>query len=202
MYSPRVEHAVTTMLEAHGVARRKAGKSFQASHALSVAMIVSDYGFDEDTVVAALLHDTLEDTELNPDIIQSRFGTPLLDIVRDVSEPPRPRTWRDRKRVYIAQIRDSPRQGAWAVAAADKIHNLSKMTQGLYDQGETYIRPFTAPVEDMIWYHETVLTTLQDNWTHAILTEQTRRFDAFVEASASLESGSQLSPVTHAEPST
>ena len=47
MYLPRVERAVTTMLEAHGVARRKAGRSFQASHALSVAMIVSDYGFDK-----------------------------------------------------------------------------------------------------------------------------------------------------------
>lgn len=197
MYSSRVENAVTTMLEAHGVARRKAGRSFQASHALSVAMIVSDYGFDEDTVVAALLHDTLEDTELNPDTIRNRFGTPVLDIVLDVSEPPRPRMWRDRKRVYIAQIRDSPRQGTWAVAAADKIHNLSKMTQGLCDRGETYIHPFTAPVEDMIWYHETVLTTLRRNWTHAILTEQTRRFDAFVEVSASVKSASYPSTDHH-----
>ena len=189
MYSPRVEHAVITMLEAHGVRRRKAGRGFQASRALSVAMIVTDYGFDEDTVVAALLHDTLEDTELEPGTIKDRFGTLVLDIVRDVSEPPRPLAWRARKLAYIAQIRDSRRPGAWAVAAADKIHNLSKMTQGLRDQGATYVDPFSAPVAEMIWYHEAVLAALRKNWNHPILTEQTRRLDAFVEAAADVSAG-------------
>ena len=188
MYSPRVEDAVTTMLEAHGVARRKAGQSFQATHALSVAMIVTDYGFDEDTVVAALLHDTLEDTNLAANTIEKRFGAQVLEIVRDVSEPPRPRPWRDRKGVYIEQIRDSPRLGTWAVAAADKIHNLSKMTWGLRDQGAVYIDAFTAPIEDMVWYHETVLTTLRERWTHAILTEQARRLDEFVGVAQQLTS--------------
>ena len=112
----------------------------------------------------------------------------MLEIVRDVSEPPRPRSWRDRKCVYIAQIRDSPRQGTWAVAAADKIHNLSKMTWGLRDQGAAYIDAFTAPIEDMIWYHETVLTTLREHWTHPILTEQARRLDQFAEAAGNLTS--------------
>ena len=72
MYSPRVEEAVTTMLEAHGVARRKAGQSFQATHALSVAMIVTDCGFDEDTVVAALLHTTRSRTRT---LLPTRSGT-------------------------------------------------------------------------------------------------------------------------------
>ena len=153
-YSPRVESAFTTMLEAHGLQRRKAGRGFQVSHALSVAMIVTDYGFDE----------------------------LVLGMVRDVSEPPKPHPWRERKLRYIEQLRVSPRHGARAVAAADKIHNLSKMTRGLLDHGPPYVRPFTAPVEDMIWYHQTVLDTLRTTWDHAILDDQARRLEAFVEA--------------------
>lgn len=182
MYSTRYEDAITTMLEAHGLSRRKAGRGFEASHAMSVATIVADYSFDEDTVIAALLHDTLEDTDLDPAVIERRFGRLVLDIVRDVSEPPKRQRWRDRKLTYIAQLRDSSRLGSRGVAAADKIHNLSKMTQGLREHGPTYIRPFSAPVEEMLWYHRTVLDTLRAGWEHPILIEQAERLDAFVEA--------------------
>ena len=182
MYSLRVERAVTTMLEAHGLVRRKAGRGFEASHALAVAMIVSDFGFDEDTVIAAVLHDTLEDTSLEPAVIKQQFGPLVLAIVQDVSEPPHGHAWRDRKLRYIEQLRDSPRFGARAVAAADKIHNLSKMTTGLVDHGENYVRPFTARLDDMLWYHATVLDTLRRGWQHVILEEQTRRYTEFQEA--------------------
>ena len=188
MYSARFEDAVSTMLEAHGLSRRKAGRGFEASHAFSVATIVADHGFEEDTVIAALLHDTLEDTDLDPAVIERRFGMLVLDIVRDVSEPPMPRRWRDRKLSYIEQLRTSTRHGSRAVAAADKIHNLSKMTAGLRTHGTKYIRPFTAPVEDMIWYHQTVLDTLRATWDHPILTEQAHRLDSFIEAAAGAQS--------------
>ncbi len=184
MYSARFDDAITTMLEAHGLSRRKAGRAFEASHAFSVATIVADYGFEEDTIIAALLHDTLEDTELDPAVIERRFGELVLEMVRDVSEPLVPRRWRDRKLSYIEQLRTSPRHGARAVAAADKIHNLSKMTAGLRTHGTTYIRPFTAPVKDMIWYHQAVLDTLRATWDHPILIEQATQIDSFVEAAA------------------
>lgn len=179
LYSSRLEQAITTMLEAHGMARRKAGRGFQASHALAVAMIVYDFGFDEDTVISALLHDTLEDTDLAPGVIGQRFGLHVLETVQDVSEPARPRPWRERKLRYIGQIRTSPRVSSRAVAAADKIHNLGKMTEGLLQHGVQYARPFTAPLEDMLWYHQTVLDTLRAAWTHRILDEHARQYEAF-----------------------
>ena len=172
------------MLEAHGLNQRKAGRGFEASHAFSVATIVADHGFAEDTVIAALLHDTLEDTDLDPTVIEQRFGVLVLDMVRDVSEPPMPRRWHDRKLSYIEQLRTSVRHGSHAVASADKIHNLSKMTEGLQAHGQTYIRPFTAPLEDMIWYHQAVVDTLRARWDHPILIEQAHRLDSFIEAAA------------------
>jgi (p)ppGpp synthase/HD superfamily hydrolase len=184
MYSPRVELAVATALEAHGLSRRKAGRGFEISHVTSVAMIAADYGCDEDTIVAALLHDTLEDTALEPDVIRSRFGPLVLAMVQDVSEPPKPHPWRARKEAYIEQLRATPRAGARAVASADKIHNLSKMTQGLRTQGHPFIRPFSAPLDEMVWYQRAVLATLQGAWSHAILEEHARQTAAFLAAAA------------------
>ena len=114
MYSAHVELAMTTMIEAHGLRLRKAGRGFEVAHATSVAMIVGDYGFDEDTVIAALLHDTLEDTELAPSVIRTRFGEHVLAMVEDVSEPPRPAPWRERKLTYIEQLRVTSRDGSLA----------------------------------------------------------------------------------------
>ena len=99
---------MTTMLEAHGLGARKSGRGFEATHVTSVALIVADYGFDEDTIIAALLHDTLEDTTLDPKIIRRDFGELVLSMVEDVSEPRRPHPWRERKQAYIEQLRVTP----------------------------------------------------------------------------------------------
>lgn len=182
MYSPRFEQAITTMLDAHGLARRKAGRGYEVSHALAVAMILGDFGFDEDTCIAGLLHDTLEDTDLETGVIEARFGRPVLDMVQDVTEPPKPRPWRERKLQYLEQLRRTPRQGARAIAAADKIHNLSKMTDGLRGRGLPYVQPFSARLADMVWFHQQVLAAVSEGWTHDIVVEQVRRFDEFQQA--------------------
>jgi (p)ppGpp synthase/HD superfamily hydrolase len=186
MYSPRIDLALTTMLESHGLHQRKIGRDFEATHVTSVAMIVADYGFDEDTVIAALLHDALEDTDLDPKVIRLRFGDLVLATVQDVSEPKKPRSWRDRKEAYLKQLQSTPRESALAVASADKIHNLSNMTQGLVKQGRAFVKPFTASLEEMVWYQETVLATLRETWSHVILKEHGQRNAAFLDAVAKL----------------
>ena len=189
MYSPRVEFALATVLEAHGLRRRKAGRGYEATHVTSVAWITADYGFDEDTVIAALLHDTLEDTALDPQVIRSRFGDAVLGMVRDVSEPPRPQPWRARKEQYIEQLRQTPRLGSLAVASADKIHNLTKMADGLRTGGLAFAGAFTAGLDAMQWYHHTVYEMAAARWSHAILDEHRLRLDAFDIAARDLASG-------------
>ncbi|MBM41202.1 MAG: hypothetical protein CL483_04665 [Acidobacteria bacterium] len=181
MLSPRIELAITTMLEAHGLGRRKSGRSFEATHVLAVGLIVKDSGFNENAVIAGILHDTLEDTDLERKIIERRFGPDVLATVEDVTEPPRRVSWRTRKDSYITQIRDTPRDDARAVASADKIHNLSSMVAGLEEYGPSFADVFTAGLSDMVWYQETVHQTLAERWSHDILDEHERELTRFVE---------------------
>ena len=189
MYSDRVELAFATALEAHGLRRRKAGRGFEVSHAASVALIAGDFGFDEDTVIAALLHDTLEDTDLAPSVIRERFGGLVLAMVEDVSEPPRPARWRARKTVYIEQLRRTPRHGALAVASADKIHNLTKMVAGVRERGTAFLTAFTAGLDQMIWYQREVHRTLGGRWSHAILDAHGERLEQFLAVADELAAG-------------
>ena len=181
MYSKRIDLAFTTMLEAHGLRRGKSGKGFQATHVTSVAMIVADYGFDEDTIIAALLHDTLEDTDLASSVIQSLFGKTVLATVQDVSEPSKSREWRQRKEVYIEQLRTTPRNAARAVASADKSHNLSRMSDGLRNDGKNFFNFFSASLKEMVWYQKQVLDTLSRSWNHRILEEHAHQANVFFE---------------------
>ena len=182
MYSPRLDLALTMVLDAHGLKPRKTGHGYEATHVLAVALIVADFDFPEDAVIAAMLHDTLEDTTLDRGLIRSTFGDHILAIVDDVSEPSKTLPWRERKLAYIDQLRRSPRDEARAVASADKIHNLSKLTEGIQSYGAAYLSRFNAPVDQLVWYQRTVLATLRDTWQHRILDEQARRLDAFVAA--------------------
>ena len=57
------------------------------SHPMEVAQIVvEEIGFDDISVAAALLHDTVEDTELSLDFIRQEFGTTLANIVDGVTK--------------------------------------------------------------------------------------------------------------------
>ncbi len=186
MFSPRIELAITTAIEAHGLRRRKAGSAFEATHALSVGLIVSDFGGAENSVVAALLHDTLEDTLLDQEVIRDRFGDYVLAIVTDLTEPKKPVAWRRRKEAYIECLRQSPRDESRTVASADKIHNLSSMVDGLENQGVTFIDMFTAGLEGMVWFQREVHRMLTKEWSHPILDEHGRQLERFLSATKNL----------------
>lgn len=186
MFSPRVELAITTAIEAHGLRRRKVGNAFEATHALSVGLIVSDFGGAEDSVVAALLHDTLEDTLLDQEVIRDRFGDYVLAIVTDLTEPEKTVPWRQRKEAYIECLRQSPRDESRSVASADKIHNLSSMVAGLENQGAAFINMFTAGLEEMVWYQREVHQMLTNAWSHPILDEHGRQLERFLSTTKNL----------------
>src|SRR3979409_1797334 len=55
-------------------------------HPLAVAMILDHSGFDEETVIAGLLHDLVEDTDVTLGQIREQFGDRVAEIVDHCSE--------------------------------------------------------------------------------------------------------------------
>ncbi len=70
---------------AHSEQLRKDGSPY-VTHPLAVAEIVADLELDTDSIIAALLHDTIEDTDATHDEIAKLFGSPVADLVEGVTK--------------------------------------------------------------------------------------------------------------------
>ncbi|MEK9888242.1 MAG: HD domain-containing protein, partial [Gammaproteobacteria bacterium] len=80
-----VYKAYIVAASAHDGQYRKSGEAY-VFHPINVAMILADLGFDRDSIIAALLHDCIEDTEITYEEIQKDFGQDVAFIVEGVSK--------------------------------------------------------------------------------------------------------------------
>ena len=133
MYSYRVEQAIRAASALHKDQVRKGTVPYPyISHLFAVATIISDYTDDEDMFIAALLHDTVEDTDYTFAELEQDFGPHIRDVVSYISEPDAPAgktfSWREKKEAYIEQLTRAP-EAALMVAAADKMHNMRSMVE-------------------------------------------------------------------------
>ena len=71
--------------EAHKGQLRKSGEEY-FSHCVEVALQLSEWNMDRDVVIAGLLHDTLEDTELTKDNLTEHFNAEITNLVEGVSK--------------------------------------------------------------------------------------------------------------------
>ncbi|BBB56303.1 guanosine polyphosphate pyrophosphohydrolase [Candidatus Megaera polyxenophila] len=68
----------------HGDQKRKSGELYY-THPLEVAYMISDYNLKTDVIVASILHDTVEDTEVSVEMIQGTFGERIAEMVDRLS---------------------------------------------------------------------------------------------------------------------
>jgi GTP pyrophosphokinase len=80
-----IEKAYLFALEKHGVQTRESGDPFFL-HPLEVAEILISLKMDQDTIIAGLLHDTIEDTNTTAKEISEMFGQTVADIVNGVTK--------------------------------------------------------------------------------------------------------------------
>lgn len=76
----RIRDAAEFASEAHGNQKRHSGEPY-IIHPFAVAEILISIRMDVDTVIAGLLHDTLEDTAVTYEELESRFGKTVADLV-------------------------------------------------------------------------------------------------------------------------
>ena len=83
--SRRVEQAVELATKAHEGQSRRTGEPY-IIHPLAVKKILEEWGMDEDTIVAGVLHDTVEDTDVTLEQIKEEFGETVAQLVDGVTK--------------------------------------------------------------------------------------------------------------------
>lgn len=160
LMSPDLERALRWAAECHRGQTRKASEVPYFQHVVAVAMVLDRLGFEEDVVIAGLLHDVVEDTPATLDDVRARFGPAVAGLVAagtEVKHDERgnPRPWIDRKRDHFLALQDAP-VPARALVLADKLHNLVSIACDLRAGAPVWAR-FNAGRDDVLWYYRTAI---------------------------------------------
>ncbi|TAL14320.1 bifunctional (p)ppGpp synthetase/guanosine-3',5'-bis(diphosphate) 3'-pyrophosphohydrolase [Patescibacteria group bacterium] len=130
-----LDHAVDFAIKAHVGQKRASGEPF-VSHPIAVANTLVEWGMDIDSVLAGVLHDTVEDTGATIEEIESLFGHDVAFLVDGVTKVSQARSGMQDLANYLPQTKDNLSKLLIAVGQdvrviiiklADRLHNLSTL---------------------------------------------------------------------------
>jgi (p)ppGpp synthase/HD superfamily hydrolase len=137
-WTPRLQNALAFATKAHEGQLRKSGDKIPyIVHPVSVAMLLTRYLHEEDVIIAGLLHDTVEDTEVTLKQISKEFGSRVSEIVEVETETQKELPWETRKAIALGKLEDASEE-ACAVKAADAISNLRDFIEGEKKQKQDF----------------------------------------------------------------
>jgi (p)ppGpp synthase/HD superfamily hydrolase len=187
-YSDRINHALAFAAKHHDQQVRKGTRLPYITHPANVAIILTRYGRDDQTVVSGILHDVIEDCvreaytrEMLQQRMGDKFGEDVLDTVlavthRRVDDDGVELSHDDRRVDFLERLAQAGESARW-VCAADKLHNASTILADLrrtIDPNSVWSR-FTGGREGTIRWYRRVFDRLQDiGFTGEIMAELER----------------------------
>lgn len=157
--SPLVNKALEFSARAHLTQKRKETDIPYITHPYAVGMILANAGCPEELVVAGILHDTVEDTEVTLEQIETEFGKAVADIVAGCSEPDKQLSWQERKQHTLDYLDDAPKN-VRVVVCADKLHNINTIIEEHKRIGDKVWDRFKVGKREQSWYYHGLLDCL------------------------------------------
>ena len=155
-----IQKAIDTAVKYHRGQYRK-GYDFKmpyVTHAMATAEILKRYTDDVEIISAGILHDTIEDTNYTRSQLIKDFGKRTSKIVLCVTENISLKkklgglkSWKIRKQGYLDNIRRAPIECVM-VSCADKIHNLSTLSEQHKALGKRIWKKYNAHPQEHLWF--------------------------------------------------
>jgi hypothetical protein len=143
------------------VARRAHGGQFRQTgcdeipfidHLLSVGELLAEYGYPDEVLAAALLHDVAEHAEMEPESLRARFGGEIVELVGALTEDASIAEYEERKKEHRERVAAAGPQ-AQAIFAADKTANVVVLREAYEILGEDVDEdlPVSLDVKILVW---------------------------------------------------
>lgn len=169
-WTQRVRKAIILASNLHDGQRRKEANIPYNGHLWGVSVLLALSGADEDTIIAGIFHDILEDTPLKPEILGWLFGVNVLEMVLILTEA-KDLDWQERKEQMIKRI-ESASLKIKLIKCADKLDNLQSFFDSTKAEGFREVsdkktariwKSFTGGYEKQMWYNQEILKALFAN---------------------------------------
>lgn len=158
------DKAAKFAVEAHqGTERRGKGYPY-IIHPMEAAAIVASMTNDQEMLAAAILHDTVEDTDVTIEQIRELFGERVATLVQHETAPmDKNLTWRERKTIQVEQLASAPLDSK-IVALGDKLSNMQGIAMDYRKVGDEVWKLFHAPngKSDVEWYYRSLGDALRE----------------------------------------
>ena len=163
----RFTDAVDYARKLHTEYRKGTGIPYMA-HLIGVAALVmveagGRVPVTEDMVIAALLHDAVEDHGGMPRLrdIEEKFGSEVSRMVEALSDTfaadhDKKEEWEDRKNNYLARLRNEP-DDVLLISAADKLYNAKAILDDFREIGPAVFDRFKRGKDQQLWYFDELL---------------------------------------------
>lgn len=179
--------AFARALEIHAGQTRKGTGIPYSSHLLQVAGLVQEAGGDAVLTAAALLHDSLEDSEdVDAAALGEDFGAEVAELVQACSDllpgdaPSDKSPWAKRKTRYIAHLATAGLR-ARTISCCDKLHNLRALAADLRAEGLETLTRFNAGPRQQRWYFESLLPIARETLPRRLVLEYEAALAVLVE---------------------
>ena len=166
-----VDKAVEFAVLKHSGSPRKGTKIPYIVHPMEAAAIVAGLTDDQELIAAAVLHDTLEDTETTYNELVEAFGVRVANYVNEESEnkledKPPEETWKIRKQETLDRLENTDYQTKILVLG-DKLSNIRALQRDLKaytDRGESFWGRFNQKDSAMHgWYYSSIARILSSD---------------------------------------
>jgi (p)ppGpp synthase/HD superfamily hydrolase len=164
-----LDDAFKFMKTKHGIQERKTG-GYYFEHPRRVASLVirfKDSYRIEDLLIAALLHDTIEDTTATYEQIEDKFGTMIANIVLELTSDKELTKTNQEKREYLAAKMVGMSSYALVIKLCDRLDNVSDLGKMNPDFRKRYLEE-TEYILDEIDNKRDVITITHHRLIHAI----------------------------------
>jgi (p)ppGpp synthase/HD superfamily hydrolase len=168
------------------IERRKGTDIPYMAHLLGVAALVmgesghAGFPVTEDIVIAALLHDAVEDHggEIRLEDIECNFGSEVARMVEGLSDTLsadryNKTPWQERKEAYIERLKKEPAD-VRLISAADKLYNARAILEDYRQVGPLVWKRFHRGRNDQIWYFDQLVTVFKGFEENRIVQELER----------------------------
>jgi len=168
-FTPKVQYAIELASRLHrDQLRRDDLRTPYITHLIGVMLLVSEVTDDEDTIIAAVLHDSLEDVKgFTKELLIEEVGAEVAKLVSFVTEPyvaglvnTEQLPWLTRKEGYISNLHSGDSRSA-IISCADKLHNLTSLVSGYKKEGDDFLKNFHGSMKNQLGFYAQVLIVLR-----------------------------------------
>ncbi|MGO1651781.1 HD domain-containing protein [Senegalia sp. (in: firmicutes)] len=143
MNNSLIDKAIMFATIAHSNQKRKGKEIPYIMHPMEVATIAGHIKYDENIICAALLHDVVEDSQVNIETLEEMFNGRIAELVSAQSED-KTKSWKERKGHTINYLKNKKDEDILIVALADKLANIKSLYRDYCkeDMGENFWNRF------------------------------------------------------------